>query len=534
MKTITTVLVVFMCYVVNFGQNILPPVSSSITATPYDSHCALVWNPVKNAVNYAVFSDYLANGESESLGRTHANYFLHFPQGKNTSYLYHVEAFDQNGNMIWESPQVRGGTKNASDDELLDMVQQYTLRYFWDFAHPSSGMAYERSNGAPAEGKVTIGGSGMGVMALLSGVERGFISRENAYDRILRIVGFLEKAPRFKGMWAHWYNGDTGTVMSFSEKDNGGDVVESAFMMQGLLCARQFFSSAKELSLRQRITRLWEDMDWDFYTQGQNVIYWHYSPDYGFEMNHPIRGYNEALIVYILAAASPTHPIRADVYNQGWASWDQKEFSNYSVYYNMMLPLGNQRWLGGPLFFAHYSYLGLCPKGLRDRYADYWQQNVRQVLINRAYCMDNPYNWVGYGAGFWGITACDMVPEGYMAHMPGYWFDTGTVAPTAALSSMPYTPEFSMDVLKNLYRNYGKECFGGFGFYDAINFSVGDMPVKKNYIAIDQAPIMVMIENYRTGLLWRLFMQDNDVRKGLSSLDFKIDNAPVSFSSQKN
>jgi len=190
----------------------------------------------------------------------------------------------------------------------------------------------------------------------------------------------------------------------------------------------------------------------------------------------------------------------------------------------MVLPLGNKRWFGGPLFFAHYSYLGLDPRGLSDQYANYWQQNRRQTLINRAYCIDNPYGYKGYGEDFWGITASDKVPEGYSAHAPGFRRDLGTIAPTAAISSMPYTPKESMMVLKNLYRNHGRELWGKYGFYDAINLTTLDDPakqVRKNYIGIDEGPIIDMIENYRSGLLWNNFMKNTDILKGLKKLGFK-------------
>lgn len=511
----------------------MPPAKGQAEASGYDSHAEIRWRTVPKAVSYAIFSDTDAEG-GMLLGRTIRNCYLHFPETGQGTYTYHVEAYDGQGRKIWHSNRLRATVRRCDDEGLLDMVQRYTFRYFWDFACPVSGMAYERSDGAPTQHKVTIGGSGFGIMAVITGVERGFISREEGYRRMLKITEFLSTVPRFKGMWAHWYDSSSGQPMAFSEKDDGGDVVESAFMMQGLLTARKYFSRPAELELRQDITRLWEEMDWEFYTQGQNVIYWHYSPKYGFGMNHPVKGYNEALIAYVLAASSPTHPVKPEAYHEGWASWDQAEFSNYSEYYGMMLPLGNKRWLGGPLFFAHYSFLGLCPEGLSDRYADYWQQNVRQSLINRAYCMDNPYGWKGYGRGFWGITACDMVPEGYMAHMPGYWFDRGTIAPTGALSSMPYTPEYSMDVLKNLYRVYGNECFGPYGFYDAVNFSVPGGPVRRTYLAIDQGPIIAMIENYRSGVLWRCFMENEDVIRGLGRLGFSINGSRIHPSGEQN
>ncbi|MBI9065412.1 MAG: beta-glucosidase, partial [Marinilabiliaceae bacterium] len=412
------------------------------------------------------------------------------------------------------------------DEQLLEMVQEYSFRYFYDFADEKTGMAYERSND-PERQILTVGGSGFGVFAIIVGVERGFITREQGVNHLKKMTRFLGETDRYQGMWSHWYSGETLKTYPFSKYDDGGDVVESAFMAQGLLAARQYFdgNNADEKRLRETITHLWESMDWDFYTQGKDALYWHWSANHGWKMHHAITGYNECLIAFVLAASSPTHSINSDVYHKGWAG-QQSTMNNYRTYYNMSLPLGNIDHFGGPLFFAHYSYLGLDPRGLTDQYANYWEQNRRHTLINRAYCIDNPHGYVGYGEDFWGLTASDKVPMGYMAHAPGGSRDVGTVSPTAALSSMPYAPNEAMQVLKNLYRNHGKFTWGPYGFYDAINLSL-DLPaeqqVRQNYLAIDQGPILIMIENYRTGLLWNYFMKNQDVRGGLQKLGFKID-----------
>lgn len=486
-----------------------------IEAIPYDSHILLNWQKDTSSAHYLIYIN-------DSIGQEaiHEPYYVHFPKkrGHNT---YRVASCDKNGNILKSSLPIHLKLKKADDEALMDMIERHTADYFIEYAHRPSGMAREGSD--KDSSLVTVGGSGMGVMAIIAAASRNWITREEAYKHILSIVSFLSRVPRFYGMWAHWYDGDTGEVVSFSQKDDGGDVVESALMMQGLLCARAYFDRQEEVELRDSITTLWEDINWEFYTRGENVMYWHYSQRYGFEMNMPIKGYNEALIAYILAASSPSHPIKPDVYHDGWASWDRERFGAYTEYYGVMLPLGEERYLGGPLFFAHYSFLGLCPVGLRDRYAMYWEQNVRHTMVNRAYCIDNPYDWEGYGESLWGITACYGIPDGYMAHAPGYWFDRGVIAPTAAVSSMPYTPTYTMEVIKNLYRNYGEYIYGRYGFYDAIKIMDGKPMVRQQYLAIDQAPQVVMIENHRTGLLWRLFMSDKDISRGLSRLGFTID-----------
>lgn len=403
-----------------------------------------------------------------------------------------------------------------TDDELLDLVQAATLKYFYDFAEPNSKMARERDASGDV---VTTGGTGFGIMALIAGAERGFITRDQAYGHIRTITDFLMRVERFHGVYAHWYNGSNGTVKPFSQKDDGGDVIETAFLMQGLLTAKEYFGNgnAEEKKLADDIEEIWKGVEWSFYTQGKNCLTWHWSKNYGFEMNLDIRGWNEGLIAYVLAAASPTYPITKDVYVEGFTS--NGGIKNGRTYYDIVLPLGSDGEKGGPLFFCHYSFLGLDPRGLKDHVCnDYFEQNKAHTLINRAYCIDNPKNHVGYSENFWGLTASDCPIAGYIAHAPGN-NDNGTVTPTAALSSMPYAPEECMAVLKYLYRDLGDIAFGEYGFYDAINLGANDKVVE-SYLAIDQGPIVAMIENYRSQLLWNLFMQNEDVQRGLKLLGF--------------
>lgn len=394
---------------------------------------------------------------------------------------------------------------------LLDSVQKATFRYFWDFAHPTSGLARERNTSGDL---VTIGGSGFGVMAIIVGIERGFISRQEGINRLEKIVKFLQSADRFHGVWPHWMSGSTGDVIPFSTKDNGGDLVETAFMIQGLLTVREYLDPAntQENDIINIITQLWEEVEWDWYTQGgQNVLYWHWSPNYGWEMNHQIRGWNEGLIVYVLAASSPTHAIDPAAYHDGWAR--NGGMQNGKEFIEITLPLGED--MGGPLFFAHYSFLGLDPRNLKDQYADYWSQNVSHTLINNAYCIVNPKNYAGYSERSWGLTASDN-PWGYSAHSPTN--DLGVITPTAALASIPYTQEESIKALEFFYYILGDKLWGPFGFYDS--FYLSEAWFANSYLAIDQGPIIVMIENYRTALLWQLFMANPEIAAGLDKLGF--------------
>jgi hypothetical protein len=398
-----------------------------------------------------------------------------------------------------------------TDDALLTLIQQQTFKYFWDFAEPVSGMARERNTSGNL---VTSGGSGFGIMALIVGIERGFITRAEGLGRMDKILNFLESADRFHGAWPHWLDGTTGNVIPFSANDNGGDLVETSFLIQGLLTFRQYLDAGvpAELELINRINTLWHTVEWDWYTRGgQNVLYWHWSPDKNWIMNHRIQGYNECLITYVLAASSPTHTIDASVYHQGWAQ--NGAIVNGESYQGITLPLGPE--YGGPLFFSHYSFLGLDPRNLSDTYANYWTQNVNHTLINRAYCIANPRDYVGYSEDCWGLTASDS-HQGYSAHAPIN--DLGVITPTAALSSMPYAPDESMQAARFFYYKLGDRLWGDYGFYDAFNIT--EAWFANSFLAIDQGPIIVMIENHRTGLLWDLFMSCPEVQDGLTKLGF--------------
>jgi len=406
-----------------------------------------------------------------------------------------------------------------TDSALLTLVEQQTFKYFWDYGHPISGLARERYSSATT---VTTGGSGFGIMAMLVGVQRNFISHADALTRITTIVNFLSNnVSRYHGAFPHWIDGGTGATIPFSSQDNGGDIVETSYMMQGLLCARQFFSStidANEINLRNNINNLYNAVEWNWYRQNnQNVLYWNWSPDQGFIVNVTVTGWDEALITYVLAASSNTdsNAIPKIVYDNGWAK--NGAMKNGNTFYGIQLPLGPD--YGGPLFFAHYSFLGINPNSLSDAYANYWTQNVAHSQINYQYCVTNPSKYYGYSNLCWGLTASDEA-GGYSAHAPDN--DDGTITPTAAISSLPYTPTQSMNALKFFYYKLGDKTWGDYGFVDAFNLGTGWF--DNDFLAIDQGPEIVMIENYRTGLLWNLFMSCPEVKNGMQKLGFSSPN----------
>jgi hypothetical protein len=402
----------------------------------------------------------------------------------------------------------------VTDSALLDLVEQQTLQYFWTGGHPVSGLALERNTSGDV---VTTGGSGFGVMALLVGIQRNFISRAQGLGRLQTMLNFLSaKAQRYHGAFPHWLNGTTGVTVPFSAQDDGADLVETAYLVQGLLTARQFFNSTTdpaEAIVRDSINSIWQGVDWGWFRQsGQNKLYWHWSPNYSWSTNQTIAGWNEALITYVLAASAPVDSIPRAVYDNGWAG--NGSIRNGSSYFGVPLPLGPSG--GGPLFFAHYSFLGIDPHGLSDAYANYWTQDTAHSRINYNYCLANPLGYNGYGAQCWGLTASDDNSSGYSAHSPTN--DLGIISPTAAISSLPYTPVESMNALRFFYYVLGDKIWGQYGFKDAFNLS--NPWFAGSWLAIDQGPEIVMIENYRSGMLWNLFMSCPEVQKGLKTVGF--------------
>ena len=412
-----------------------------------------------------------------------------------------------------------------TDEELLDLTQKETFKYFWDFAQTESGAARERYH--PQEpsndvNTVTVGGTGFGLMGILVAMERGFVSRSEGVERLSKIISFLENADRFHGAWPHWLDGRNGKTLPFSEKDNGADLVETSFLAQGLICVKEYLKegSSKEKAVAEKADALWKGVEWDWFTQNKNTLYWHWSPDFGFDINLELKGYNEVLITYVMASASPDFSITKETYENGWAS--NGAIANGALAYDIPLTVNHagSSQKGGPLFWAHYSYMGLDPSNLADAFVNYGDATVNHAKINYAYCVDNPKSYKGYGEDCWGLTASYSRDAdgslGYNAHSPSN--DTGVISPTAALSSIPYTPEESMKALRYFYSKKDK-LLGPAGFYDAFS-PQNDFWVADAYLAIDQGPILVMIENHRSGLLWQLFMQNEDVQRGLNNLGF--------------
>jgi hypothetical protein len=423
-----------------------------------------------------------------------------------------------------------------TDEELLTMVQETAFRYFWDGAEPESGLGLENIPGR--RNMIATGASGFGMMGMIAGAERGFITRKEAVERFKKIVTFLDKADTFHGGYAHFIDGTTGKVEPFfGKRDNGADMVETSFLFQGLLTARQYFdkNNEDEKFIRDTITKLWENIDWRWFkkTEDSKYLYWHWSPDQEWVINHKLIGWNETMITYLLAIASPTHGVSPDMYYSGWASQEQEAYdyradwgqttdgANYyngNTYYGVKLDVGVNT--GGPIFFTHFSFFGFDPRGLKDKYTskDYFD-NLRNIaLISYRYSIENPNKRLGFGPGCWGLTASES-PWGYGAAEAMAHHEYGTMSPAGAIASIVYLPEESMDALKNYYRNFGSFLWGEYGFRDAFNLDINWC--SNIYMGLSQGSIATMIENHRTGLIWKLFMKDPDIQKMKSKVFLK-------------
>lgn len=517
------------------NQGAALPAPTNVRAVGYDRHVEVRWDAVKSPGlgRYIIYRSMNGNFEPIGIQLPGTTRYSDFIGKAGVTAQYKVAASDRAYRMSALSTPVSASTREFSDDELLTMLQEACFRYYWDGADPHSGMTREN---IPGDDRiVATGASGMGIAALLVGVDRGFITRAQGIERLTRIVDFLEHAQRYHGAWSHYMDGNTGNTMPvFGMFDNGGDLVETSFLMEGLLAARQYFrgNSDAEKNLYQRITRLWETVEWDWYRGPQpgDFLYWHWSSEWRWQIQHPLIGFNEVMITYLLAMSSPTHSVPATMYYSGWASQSQRatgyragwsgsangdHYSNGHSYYGIKLDVGVGS--GGPLFFTDYSYFGFDPHSLHDRYtSSYFENNRNIALINRAYCVANPKHFSGYGGNAWGLTASDG-PHGYVPHAPDDNSDTGTLTLTGALSAFPYTPEASMEALKHYYRDLGAQLWDIYGPRDAYNPT--ENWISPIYMGLNQAPIVVMVENYRTGLVWKQFMSNPEVGEMLRKLD---------------
>lgn len=511
------------------------PIPDGVSAKGHDRHIDVQWRaPIESGADYYVVSRSMDGQPFVPVGiqRPGVNRFSDFIGRSGVTANYKIAAADWQGRESAPSDSVAAATREMTDDELLTMLQEAAFRYYWEASGTRTGMTHEN---VPGDDRiVATGATGLGISALIAAVDRKFITRDQGLDRLETIVSFLERAPRYHGAWSHYYNDESGETMSlFGMYDNGGDIIETSYVIQGLLTARGYFNrkQPREQSLGKRITALWEAVEWDWYRKTPNspFLYWHWSPQWGFQIQHPLIGFNETVVTYLLAIASPTHPVPASMYYSGWASQDKlaqqyregwsgspdgKLYANGNTYFGIKLDVGVSS--GGPLFFTHYIFMGFDPHAMRDRYTASYFENSRHIAeINRAWCIANPMKFEGYGPNAWGLTA-SFGFKGYTTPAPDKWNDEGTITLTGALSSFPYTPEASMAAFKHFYRDFGAELWGIYGPRD--NYNPSQDWLAYHYMGLNQAPIVAMVENHRSGLLWRSFMSNPEIGEMLKKL----------------
>jgi hypothetical protein len=502
-----------------------PPAPSHVQAKGYERHIDITWGPVEDPAlaQYVIYRS-VGGDPFRPIGvqRPGVNRFCDYTGNPQMTASYRVSARTSSLRESTPSAAASATTHVMTDDELLTTVQEAGFRYYWEAAEPHSGMTRENTPGD--DDIVAVGASGFGVMAIIVAADRGFITHQQAIDRLLRVTEFLAAADHYHGAWPHFLSGSTGHRLPvFDMYDNGADLVETSFMMEGLLAARQYFKqdgpSGQELY--QRITKLWRGVDWNWFraTPQHDALYWHWSPEYAFHIANRLTGWNEVMITYLDAIASPSHGIPASDYYSGWVGEGiGNQYANGKSYFGIKLDVGGNT--GGPLFFTDYSFMGFDPRGIRDRFTDYFDNNRAQALINQQYCIHNPHHWQGYGEDTWGLTAVDG-PEGYVPYEPTFDLDDGTIAPTGAISAFAYTPQPSMAALKHFYRDLGAQVWSIYGFRDAFN-------LQKNWysgitMGLNQAPMVVMIENQRSGLVWKNFMANSEFQSALKNIGFLVD-----------
>jgi exo beta-1,2-glucooligosaccharide sophorohydrolase (non-reducing end) len=507
------------------SHQVAPATPTHVQAKGYERHIDITWNPVEDQAlaQYVIYRS-LGGGPFRPVGvqRPGVHRFCDYTGDPGMTASYRVTSRTSSLRESPPSMSVRASTHKMTDEELLTMVQEAGFRYYWEAAEPHSGMTRENTPGD--DDIVAVGASGFGVMAIMVGAERGFITHQQAIERLTRIAEFLATADHYHGAWPHFLSGSTGHRLPvFAIYDNGADLVETSFMLEGLLAARQYFEhdGPAGQALYEQITKLWQGVDWNWFraTPQHDALYWHWSPEYSFHIANRLTGWNEVMITYLDAIASPSHGIPASDYYSGWVGEAiGNPYANGKTYFGIKLDVGGGT--GGPLFFTDYSFMGFDPRGIHDRFSDYFDNNRAMALINQQYCIHNPHHWKGYGDDTWGLTAVDG-PEGYTPFEPTFELDDGTIAPTGAISAFAYTPQPSMAALKHFYRDLGAQVWSIYGFRDAFN-------LQQNWysgitMGLNQAPMVVMIENYRSGLVWKSFMANPEIQPALKNIGFRPD-----------
>ncbi len=434
---------------------------------------------------------------------------------------------------------------DLSDQAFIEALEQRTFQFFWDQADPVTGLIPDRY---PTPSFASIGAVGFGLTAYAVGAERGYVTRAQAADRVLQTLRFLEQLPQntdlqgssgYKGFFYHFLDMKTGKRFQTTELST----IDTALLVAGALTCQSYFnrSDARETEIRQIADRLYNRIDWTWAMARPNRICMGWTPEDGF-ISYDWRGYMEAMVLLVVALGSPTHPVPADVWTQytstyAWAGYFGQDYVAF-----------------GPLFGHQFSHAWIDFRGVSDAYMsakgiDYAENTRRATYAQRAYAVQNPGQWKGYGANMWGISACDgpadvtLTVDGrqrtfltYAARGVGALgvLDDGTITPNAAAGSMPFTPEISIPALQEMRRRFGTQLFARYGFLDAFNETYPtnasvhhgrNIPglgwVDTDYLGIDQGLILAMTENYRSGMIWNVMRTNPYIIRGMRAAGFK-------------
>jgi len=433
---------------------------------------------------------------------------------------------------------------NTTSPDLLDDVQKRTFLFFWETTNPQNGLVPDRW---PTPSFSSIAAVGFGLAAYGVGAERGWVTREQAADRVLTTLRFFKSAKQsedaagatgYRGFYYHFVDMKTGERFKTVELST----IDTTLLLAGVLFCQSYFDrdNAVEREIRDTAEELYSRAEWSFFLERPPLISMGWTPEHGLH-DWDYIGYNEAMILYILALGSPTYPVSPKAWNAYTASYKWADF------------YGQEHVNFAPLFGHQYSHIWVDFRGIRDHYMrekgiDYYENSRRATLAQRQYAIDNPHHWRGYGSDVWGLTACDgpvdgeiMIdgtPRKFMTYAArgaaGHEVrDDGTIAPTAAVSSIAFAPEIAIPAMEAMHKNWGAHLYQKYGFLDSFNPTLnfetkvqmghivkGTGWFDHDYLGIDQGPIVLMIENHRTGLIWNTMKKNEHVRRGLKRAGF--------------
>jgi hypothetical protein len=481
-----------------------------------DRSVILHWAPVVDSglAGYHVYRAPAATGLFAQHSVTlRTNHFVDFEVDNDATYRYRVRAVDLAGRESHDSTTISATPKALDDEAFLDLVQRTAFDYFWYETNPANGLIKDRSSDPSLS---SIAAVGFGLSALTVGIDRGWISREAGRARVLTTLTFLWNSPHgpepdatgYKGFYYHFLDMQTGR----RDGDSELSTIDTALLLGGVLHVQQYFdqADATEDQIRALADAIYRRVEWPWMQVRAPKVCHGWTPERGFLL-YDWGGYNEAMILYLLALGSPTFPIHPEA----WAAWTSS--------YAWETHYGHAFVVFPPLFGHQYSHVWVDFRDIQDPYMrdkglDYFENSRRATLANRAYAIANPHGWADYGENVWGLTASD-IPSSYRARgAPPGESDDGTITPTAVGGSLVFTPRESLAALRYMYTTYRTRLWGPYGFKDAFNPSIKWF--ASDYLGIDQGPFVLMLENYRTGRIWNVLMPHAAIQRGLKRAGF--------------